>query len=242
MDLLLMTVSNPDAQHRMSPAPRLRRRVDGVLVIAMPPTDPQLDEVLALGLPASLIGVRKDGVPSVTIDDAQAARLATQHLVNLGHERIGVIGGSNSQKQFTAETQRLLGFSEVMQENGLEVSAGLESFGYFTIAGGEQAMTELLSQRKPPSAVFCMSDEMAFGALRSLRSHGLQPGRDISLVGIDGHDMSEYLDLTTVAQPVTDLGRIAAEAVLVQIRGDERHNAIDLPTRLIVRGSTAQPA
>ena len=241
MDLLLMTVSNPDAQHRMSPAPRLRRRVDGVLVIAMPPTDPQLDEVLALGLPSSLIGVRKDGVPSVTIDDAQAARTATQHLVNLGHERIGVIGGSNSQKQFTAETQRLLGFSEVMRENGLEVSDGLESFGYFTIAGGEQAMTELLSQRRPPTAVFCMSDEMAFGALRALRSHGLQPGKDISLVGIDGHDMSEYLDLTTVAQPVADLGRIAAEALLVQVRGAERHNAIDLPTRLIVRGSTAQP-
>ena len=239
MDLLLMTVSDPEALHRQSPAPRLRRRVDGVLVIAVPPTDPQLAEVLALGMPTALIGVRTEGVPSVTIDDAQAARIATQHLVNLGHERIGVIGGSNSQKQFTAETQRMLGFTEVMGENGLDVGEGMESFGYFTIPGGEQAMTELLSQRRPPTAVFAMSDEMAFGALRSLRSHGLQPGRDVSLVGVDGHDMSEYLDLTTVAQPVVDLGRIAAEAVLSQVRGAERSEAVDLPTRLIVRGSTA---
>lgn len=241
MDLLLMTVSDPNDMQGMSPAPRLRRRVDGVLMIAVPPRDPQLEEVLALGMPTSLIGVRKDGVASVTIDDAQAARTATQHLVNLGHSRIGVIGGSNSQQKLTAEAQRYFGFREVMVENGLELSDRLFSPGYFTIAGGEQAMTELLSQRQPPSAVFCMSDEMAFGALRSLRSHGLQPGRDVSLVGIDGHDMSEYLELTTVAQPVSELGRIAAEAVLVQIRGDERRNATNLPTRLIVRGSTAQP-
>lgn len=240
MDLLLMSVSNPDAQHRLPPAPRLRRRVDGVLVIAVPPKDPQLDEVLSLGMPTSLIGVTKPGVPSVTIDDVQAARTATQHLVNLGHTRIGIISGSNAQQQFTADSERMVGFTEVMRDNALEVSPGLEAHGYFTISGGEQGMTELLSQKNPPTAVFCMSDEMAFGALRSLRSHGLAPGKDISLVGIDGHDMSEYLDLTTVAQPVGDLGRIAAEALLVQIRGDERNSAINLPTRLIVRGSTAQ--
>ncbi len=105
-----------------------------------------------------------------------------------------------------------------MKGAGLTIDPMMEAYGYFTIAGGEQAMTALLTLKDPPSAVFAMSDEMAFGAMKALRSHGLQPGRDISLIGVDGHDMSELLDLTTVVQPVQDLGRIAAEALLLQLR------------------------
>ena len=240
MDLLLMSVSNPDAPRRQPPAPRLRRRVDGVLVIAVPPDDPELRDVVNLGMPMSLIGVSLQGVPSVTIDDVLAARIATQHLVNLGHRRIGVIAGSAITAPFTAEHDRSRGFAEVMQEAGLQTDPMLEAFGHFTVAGGEQAMTALLTQRQRPTAVFAMSDEMAFGAMRALRAHGLTPGREISLIGIDGHDMSELLDLTTVAQPVVDLGRIAAEALLVQIgavAGTAAESVI-VPTQLSVRGST----
>jgi len=78
--------------------------------------------------------------------------------------------------------------------------------------------------------------------MKAMRSHGLTPGRDISLVGIDGHDMSEFLDLTTVVQPVQDLGRIAAEALVLQLRTpgpDAAPDSIRLPTQLIVRGTTA---
>lgn len=241
MDLLLMTVSNPDAQHRLPPAPRLRRRVDGALVIAIPPDDPQLSDVLKLDMPTSLIGVTVGDVPSVTIDDVHAARMATQHLINLGHTRIGLIAGSAARSHFTAEFDRHRGFVDAMNEAKLPIQSDFEALGYFTSAGGEQAMTELLAQRERPTAVFCMSDEMAFGAMRALRSHGLQPGRDISLIGVDGHDMSELLELTTVEQPVHDMGRIAAEALLVQLNSDTqtRAQSIVLPTRLVVRASTA---
>lgn len=241
MDLLLMSVSNNDAQHRLPPAPRLRRRVDGVLSIALPADDPELGDVLELGMPTSLIGVTMSGVPSVSIDDVHAARIATQHLVNLGHRRIGIISGSAMMTPFTAEHDRRKGFQEVMNEAGIDFDPQLEAFGYFTIAGGEQAMTALLTQRNRPTAVFAMSDEMAFGAMRAMRAHGLVPGKDISLIGIDGHDMSELLDLTTVAQPVFDLGRIAAEALLVQIRTGPGHatDPMRIPTQLVVRGSTA---
>jgi DNA-binding LacI/PurR family transcriptional regulator len=207
----------------------------------MPPADPQLREILDLGMPTSLIGVATDGVSSVTIDDVLAARVATQHLVNLGHERIGLITGSSAEAPMTAEYDREQGFRQVMDESGLAVDPALEAFGYFTLQGGEQAMTALLTQRTPPTAVFALSDEMAFGAMRALRSHGLVPGRDISIVGIDGHDMSEHLDLTTVVQPVYDLGRIAAESLLVQMRTlahGEAGDAVRLPTQLVVRGST----
>ena len=243
MDLLLMSVSTPDGQqHRLPPAPRLRRRVDGVLVIALPPHDQQLHEVLALNMPTSLIGVTLEGIPSVTIDDVLAGQIATQHLINLGHTRIGVITGAPVEEPFTADHDRHRGFQQAMNAAGLDVDPALEAYGYFTIAGGEQAMTALLTQRNPPTAVFAMSDEMAFGAMKAMRSHGLQPGRDISLVGVDGHDMSEFLDLTTVVQPVQDLGRIAAEDLVGQLQssgGEVVADSIILPTQLLVRGSTS---
>lgn len=242
IDLLLMSVSNGESQLRLPPAPRLRRRVDGAIVIAIPPEDPQLQQILDLHMPTSLIGVSVTGVPSVTIDDVKAARIATQHLVNLGHQRIGIIGGTTSRVPHTAEFDRFRGYQEVMLEAKLHVDPVLEAFGHFTIVGGEQAMTDLLTQRHRPTAVFAMSDEMAFGALRALRSHGLQPGRDISIVGIDGHEVSELLDLTTVAQPVHELGRIAAEELLGQITlpaAAHKARARRLPTHLVVRSSTA---
>ena len=151
MDLLLSCIGDHNTQSgRSAVAPRLRRRVDGVLVIAVPPADPQLREIIDLGMPTSMIGLTVKGVPSVTIDDVAAARLATQHLINLGHTRIGIIGGSPSEAPFTAEFDREAGFSQAMSEAGIGIDPMLESYGYFTIEGGETAMTALLTQPKPP--------------------------------------------------------------------------------------------
>lgn len=241
LDLLLMAVGDPSETSVLPPlAPRLRRRVDGVLAIALPPDDPQMTEMLGLDLPTSLIGASHPGVPAVVIDDVEAASTATRHLINLGHRRIAVICGTPASTPFTAEHDRLRGFAKTMNEAGLEVDPMLELYGHFTSMGGEQAMNALLTLRERPTAVFALSDEMAFGAMRALRRHGLVPGRDVSIIGIDGHDMSDYLELTTVAQPVYDLGRIAAEALVEQLRHGVAHppGPVYLPTQLIVRGST----
>ena len=245
MDLLLMSVSSADGHLRLPPAPRLRRRVDAVLAISLPPDDPQLTEVLALGMPTSLIGTQRAGVPGVTIDDVQAGRMATQHLINLGHTSIGVIGGYRVDALHTAEHDRYRGYVQAMQTANLPVDRNRETYGYFTVTGGEQAMTQLLTHPNRPTAVFVMSDEMAFGAIRAMRAHGLTPGKDISIVGVDNHDLAELLDLSTVAQPVADMGRIAAESLLVQLRTGAANSGLEslqLPTQLIVRGSTAPVA
>lgn len=240
LDLLLSCIGDHNNQLNRSPvAPRLRRRVDGILIIAVPPADPQLREIIDLGMPTSMIGLTAEGVPSVTIDDVAAARMATQHLINLGHTRIGTITGSPSDAPFTAEFDREAGFAQAMADAGIEVDPMLEAYGYFSIEGGEAAMTALLTQPKPPTAVFALSDEMAFGALRALRAHGLTPGRDVSVVGVDGHDMSEHLDLTTVVQPVVELGRIAASSLIAQMReGSAPPVPQRVTTHLVVRGST----
>lgn len=242
MDLLLLCVAEGATPvDQPTAAQRLRRRVDGALIIAMPPSHPQIREVLELDLPTSLVGVTVEGVPGVAIDDAHAARQATQHLVNLGHQRIGLISGSSVEAGFTAESDRERGYRQVLEDNAIPFDRGLVSHGHFTISGGERAMTNLLTQPRPPTAVFAMSDEMAFGALRSLSLHGLVAGSDVSIVGIDGHDVSEHLDLTTVAQPVTDLGRMAAESLLAQIQAgldEPLPGIVRVPTQLHVRGST----
>lgn len=247
LDLLLFTTGDPDDEARIPPERRLRRRVDGVLVIALPVEDPDVEGLLRIGLPVSLVGTASRGVPSVAIDDVEAARVATDHLIALGHRRIGVIGGRPIPGAFTPENDRLVGYRMALEKAGLAPEPWVEVFGYFTIDGGEQAMTALLALPDPPTAVLAMSDEMAFGALQALRAHGLRPGADVSVVGIDGHDLAPLADLTTVAQPVRRLGRTAALALVDQLyRGDTDAGRppappIVLPTRLVVRGSTGPP-
>ncbi len=244
IDLLVFEVGDPAvAAARMPAERRLRGRVDGLLVVSLPSEESSVAEILGLGLPVSLIGATAPGVPSVSIDDVAAARTATQHLINVGHERIGIISGQPDPSGFTPANDRRRGYLEAMSIAGFHADPTLVEYGYFTVAGGEQAMTSLLARPQPPTAVFAVSDEMAFGAIRALQRHGLRPGIDVAIVGIDGHDLSELLDLTTVAQPVRELGRMAAERLLNQLRVPAAERAAKaettvVPTTLFVRGST----
>ena len=243
MDLLLMNVGDyQNGGSRIPPTPRIRRRVDGILIVALPPQDPDLESIVNLGMPTAMIGGVTPGIDCVVIDDVAAARKATEYLISLGHSRIALISGKSGAARFTAGSQRERGYRAVMAEHSFMEDPMLEVSGHFTIEGGESGMDALLNQLNPPTAVFAMSDEMAFGAIRSLRKHGLEPGRDVSIVGIDDHPMSSYLGLTTIAQPVADLGKKAGERLLVQLAGSDSLGGNDrvtqLPTELMVRSST----
>ena len=238
VDLLVYQVGDPGTSPGLPAERRLRGRVDGVIVVTLPTDAPRIADMLGIGLPASFIGVRWPGVPSVCIDDAAAGRMATQHLINLGHQRIGIISGRPQAS--TSQANRAQGYVTAMEGAGLTPDPALEAFGYFTVAGGESAMTSLLSQPKPPTAVFAMSDDMAFGAIRALQRHGIRPGADIAIASIDGHELAELLDLTTVGQPVAQMGRVAADALLARMLGRETSepDEVTVPTTLVVRGST----
>ncbi|TEX50799.1 MAG: hypothetical protein B7C55_08855 [Actinomycetales bacterium mxb001] len=238
VDLIVFEVGDPSTSPGLPTERRLRGRADGMIVVTLPTDAPRIADLLEIGLPASFIGATWPGVPSVCIDDAAAARTATQHLINLGHQRIGIIPGRPAAS--TSQGNRSKGYREAMTGAGLDVDPALEAHGYFTVAGGEAAMTALLSQPNPPTAVFAMSDDMAFGAIRSLQRHGIRPGSDIAIASIDGHDLAELLDLTTVGQPVAEMGRMAAEALLGRMLGSDGDTQQDVvvPTTLVVRGST----
>ncbi len=240
LDLLLSSIGDPSEAHRVPPHRKLRRRVDGFLVISLSTDTDGVSEIFESDVPVALIDTVREGCWSVGIDDISGARMAVQHLINHGHERIGIISGRPMPTPFRPEEDRFIGYRDTMVEAGLRVDPDLEACGHFTTEGGERAMTTLLARPNPPTAVFAMSDEMAFGALRALRAHGLEPGRDVSVVGFDGHEMAEHLDLTTIVQPVEEIGERAARALLDALDTPTRDpEQVVLPLSMVVRGSTA---
>jgi DNA-binding LacI/PurR family transcriptional regulator len=143
---------------------------------------------------------------------------------------------------FTAPSARLAGFHRALADAGVPVAPDLEVAADFTVNGSVRAARRLLDRPDPPTAVFAASDEMAIGVLRAARQLGVRVPEDVSVIGIDDHEMAEIFDLTTVAQPVHEQGRIAAEQVLTGLGGHPPEpQQVVLPTRLVVRGTTAPP-
>lgn len=244
IDLLLYCTGDPSDPHPAPPHKRLARRADGFLILSVAAASPDLEEIFKLRMPVTMIGASAPWTSSVRIDDRAAAMTATEHLIEKGHQRIGLIYGREITNPIVLEHQRFLGYSEAMERAGLQLDECIQAPGDFTVAGGERAMRRLLDVQNPPSAVFAFSDEMAFGAIQELKSRGLRPGADVAIIGFDGHDMSELMDLSTVKQPLELIGSTAARNLLADLRDPTRERtAVVLPTELVPRASTgAGPA
>ena len=241
-DMLVYSLDRLDERERIFHQKLVRERVDALLVCALPPSQDEIEFLQHVKIPVALIGAEVEGCASVKIDDVGGAKAATGHLINMGHRRIGLIAESPLQPMsFSAPRDRRAGFLAAHQEAGLEFDSALEAFGSFTIESGERAMDELLAKPHPPTAVFCESDEMAFGAISAIQRHGLRTPQDISIVGFDDHDLAKYLNLTTVSQPVQVMGETATWIILDQVKNARTEpKAVVMPTQLIVRGTTAR--
>lgn len=241
-DMLVYSLDRLDERERIFHQKLVRERVDALLVCALPPSQDEIEFLQHVKIPVALIGAEVEGCASVRIDDVGGAKAATGHLINMGHRRIGLIAESPLQPMsFSAPRDRRAGFLAAHHEAGLEFDSALEAFGSFTIESGERAMDELLAKPHPPTAVFCESDEMAFGAISAIQRHGLRTPQDISIVGFDDHDLAKYLNLTTVSQPVQVMGETATWVILDQVKNARTEpKAVVMPTQLIVRGTTAR--
>ena len=243
-DMLLFSLPDDASRADFFERMPLKRRVDGVLVLTLPLVGDEDHRLRRLGLPIGTVGDAMPGAQHVGIDDEASARMATHHLINLGHTRIATIGGGDeSNSRFTVPLKRSAGFREAIAEAGLEVPEGYEVFGDFTVAGGDAAMASLMSLPQPPTAVFAQSDEMAAGALMALQRMGLRCPEDVSIIGFDDHEIAQIINLTTISQPVGEQGRIAARQLLHALRGDQDDPAavITVSTQLVVRGTTSPP-
>lgn len=241
-DLLLYNLGGDEAaRHRVFQTGLLSKRVDAVLVLGLRPTADEQAGLAETDRPVAIVGAATSGLYSVSIDDEHAARLATGHLVDLGHRRIAYVGGSLDTLDFVAPSARLAGYRAVLREHAIRHYRDLEDVGEFTVTGGRAAARRLLGRPDRPTAIFAASDEMAIGVLRAARELGLVVPDDLSVVGIDDHELAGFFDLTTVAQPVREQGRRGAESVLAQLAGVHPAQSEVLPVELLVRSSTAPP-
>ena len=182
------------------------------------------------------------GIPVVSAANSSGASQATSHLLELGHRRIGVISGPEG---WTASEERLRGYRAALAGAGVLPDPRLVVYSNFRVDGGWEAAGALLDAPEPPSAIFAFNDSMAIGAVQAARARGLGVPAGLSVVGFDDTSESLIVDpaLTTVRQPLAEMGRTAVSILLRQIENRRFEPLrVELETKLIIRASTARPA
>jgi LacI family transcriptional regulator, galactose operon repressor len=214
-------------------------RADGAVVSGPLFDDPELADLVSDGFPIVIQG-HQPGLeaPSVDVDNFASARVAVDHLIQLGHRRIACI--TNAPLIYTAASDRLAGYQAALAEAGLAADDELVAEGAFDAASGHRAMAAILARTRF-EAVFIASDVVALGALAALRDAGLRVPDDVSVIGFDDIPLALFFDppLTTVHLPARELGVAAGTALLERVAGRPVPDRTLLPTELIVRASTA---
>ncbi|TCP57219.1 LacI family transcriptional regulator [Tamaricihabitans halophyticus] len=238
---LLLMDTHDEAEVEQSAVRMLRsRRVDGLLLTPTP-TAPRsvLPELRQIGVPTVLVdrlpGFR--GVDQVGPENVQATSTLVQHLGELGHERIGLISGRSG---LTTSEERVLGYRLGVGRVGLPWDPALVSSGESSAEPASTALHQLLALDRPPTAVIAGNNVMMSGVLRSARAHGLRIPQDLAVAGYDEVDWADLVDppLTTMAQPVAEIGTEAVRMLLSRIAEPGREDrTVRLPPRMIHRQS-----
>jgi DNA-binding LacI/PurR family transcriptional regulator len=235
--------SNAEPERELRVARKFEeRRVDGIIVTASRVGAQYVPLLSHMQVPIVLLNNQHPSqfAHSVMIANVQASLDATRHLIALGHRRIAYLGDRYG---YQSDTERFSGYRQALEEAGLLLEPSLVAHGDGKPEGAEAAIAGLLALPQPPTAVFCYNDMSALGAMRQIRNYGLRIPADISVVGFDDLYISQYLDppLTTVRQPMRQMGRLAMETLLQIFAGAESGHDIKVPGELIVRQSTAAP-
>ena len=217
---------------------------DGSLLILPLESMAELRQLQRLGSPFVVIDPSlplDDDIPVVAAANWAGARMATEHLIGLGHTHIGIITG---QRSWCASIDRLAGYHSALLAAGLPIIPEYVREADFWIDGGAARRAGAAGPASRPTAIFAMSDPMAIGALRAARERGLEVPADLSVVGFDDVEMASMVTpaLTTVSQPLQEMGRLAVTVLYRQINGQPLDaNRVELSTKLVVRDSTAPP-
>jgi DNA-binding LacI/PurR family transcriptional regulator len=240
-DLVLFNVEAPLHRDEHLAAVGGPGRVDGLLVLSMPVPPRELARLTAAGMAVVLVDAAGRGVPSVVTDDVEGGRLATRHLVELGHRAIAFVGDEpRNALGFRSGRAREQGYQAVLDEAGLPSDPRLRRFvPHEREAARAMALDLLDTGPERPTAVFTTSDVQAMGVLAAAADLGLRVPEDLSVVGFDDIELSAHIGLTTVRQPLFDSGRLGVELLLAGLDGEpappRRHQ---LPLELVRRTTT----
>jgi len=220
------------------------RKSDGLLMAVYQLDAKQIQRVKSLGIPVVLIDpVGQPGPDLTTVGAAnwEGGYSATEHLLQLGHKRIAMIGG---REDLQCSSAREDGYVSALRRAGVALDPALIVPGDFSMEAGEAAARKLLELPDRPTAIFTGNDGQALGAYRAARAAGLRIPEDLSIIGFDDIPAAEWVEpgLTTIRQPVVQMAETAMRALLRHLDGDEElPQRIELGTELVVRGSTAPP-
>ena len=242
LDILLYHVPDAETRHSFFEHLPARRKVDAVVVVGLPVADAERARLDLMGVQLLSVGGQAASFPYVRIDDRVASRQAVDHLLSLGHRRIAMIEAIDpGAPEWLLEHGRSAGYRDALAAAGIPQEPSLIVRGEWGGELGARGMAQLLSLPQPPTAVFAHSDEVALGALHTLRRAGLDVPRDMSVIGIDDHPLAALTDLTTIRQSTQDQGVAAARMLIDLLAGGRPQTDLTFPTVLVPRASTARP-
>lgn len=217
-------------------------RVDGIIVLSPIGEDEYIEELERKKIPFILLDNQDvhENVYSILVDNYIGGYSVTKHLIELGHEKIGFIGGN---EDYLSARERKRGFIYALKEAGFEPY--IMDDGEFDIESGYNIMKKWIDEDRIPTAVFAADDNIALGTIDALRSENLQVPHDVSVCGYDNSTVAGKLkpNITTVEQPANEMGKKAVEILLRLIRGERpNYQTIKLQPQLIVRDSSKAPA
>jgi LacI family transcriptional regulator, repressor for deo operon, udp, cdd, tsx, nupC, and nupG len=215
-----------------------QKQVDGMIFLTAR-TRKELMEEMSRQFPIVLACEYLEGtdIPTVSIDNISSARKATEHLIGLGHRRIAHLTGP---MDVILSRDRLRGYYQALAQHDIDVDAALVQEGDFSFESGYNVTLKLLALEKPPTAIFAANDAMAIGAIKAVRHRGGRVPDDVAVVGFDDIQMASIFEpgVTTIAQPMFDIGKQAMKLLLQLIDGEEvERRQFVLPDRLVIRES-----
>lgn len=239
-ELILYNVeTNVQRDHYFSELP-MRRKVDGLLIVSLTPDDTVSQRLKDAGLPVVLIDAYSSLFTSLVVNNVEGAYEAVKFLIEKGHQRIGFINGLiEGNFKFNQANDRLIGLHRAFGEAGLLFEPELVLTSEWSRMGGKQAALQLLSQQKRPTAIFAASDMQAVGVLEAAKELGILVPEQLSVIGFDGIEVSELLELSTIYQPVQAMGEQGA-ALLVELIDNPAKipELIRFDTKLLERHTT----
>lgn len=213
------------------------KQVDGIVFSSEKLKKEYYDVMQAMEIPVVLVSTKADyaSVPYVKVDDQQAAYDAVEYLIVNGHREIAMIGGSK--KDEVAGTPRIKGYQKALEHNGIPFREHYLAYGNFNFHDGCVAMESLLQTAPEATAVFVASDEMAIGVLTVAAKHGLKVPEDLSIIGYDNLKLAEMVvpPLTTMNQPLYEMGKSAAEKLIYMINSGHVADSTIVPHRVVER-------
>jgi LacI family transcriptional regulator len=238
--ILCNTDENPDKERDYLHILR-QKQIDGIIMAPTSGNSYYIGDLVKKGFPIVFIDryLKEVDAPSVLVNNEEGAYQAIKHLIYLGHKEIGAIIGLDN---ITSTSERLNGYRRAVEEFGLTVKNSLIKQGNSKVAGGYQATLELLDIPSPPTAIFAANNLMTIGVMNALRSKSIRCPQDVAVIGFDDFEWASTFRpyLTTVAQPVYELGSKAAEVLIKRIRKEKSGNIL-LGCNLIVRESCGSP-